>query len=268
MIATGRVGLRRGGRVLLEDVSLDLRSGEVVALVGPNGAGKSTLLKLLSGEVAPGSGTVRLEGRALAAWAPLALARRRAVVSQGAALAFPMRAAEVVALGRLPWHGTSAMRRDAVAVARALARMGLSLLAPRPYAALSGGEQQRVQIARALAQLDGMPEPAALLLDEPTASLDPGHRAGLLRLLRALAREEGVAVLVVLHDLNEAAFVADRVGLLAEGRLLACGVPTDVLEPGRLGRVYGVPFRALDGTLLPEYGAAAESGGVTARPAV
>ncbi|MCQ4162954.1 heme ABC transporter ATP-binding protein [Roseomonas sp. GC11] len=253
MIALEGCTLRRAGRALVEDVSLALQPGEVLALAGPNGAGKSTLLKLFSGEHRPDAGEVRLEGRALAAWAPLALARRRAVVSQSVALSFPLRAAEVAALGRLPWHGTPAMRQDRAAVARALARAGVAHLAGQPYARLSGGEQQRVQIARALAQMEGMPGPAALLLDEPTASLDPGHRAALLRLLRALAAE-GVAVLIVLHDLNEARFVADRVALLAGGRLLAAGAPEAVLEPGALGDLYGVPFRDAGGVLAPDYG--------------
>ncbi|ONG45016.1 hypothetical protein BKE38_26975 [Pseudoroseomonas deserti] len=253
MIRLAAATLCRSGRVLLDRVSLALSPGEVLAIVGPNGAGKSSLMKLCTGEFLPQEGHAAFEGRDLSAWDPLELARRRAVVSQKVALTFPMRAVEVAGLGRLPWHGTPAMRRDRAAVAEALSRAGVSALAQRPYALLSGGEQQRVQIARALAQLEAMPRPAALLLDEPTASLDPGHRASLLRLLRALAAE-GVAIAIVLHDLNEARFVADRVALLAEGRLLAEGAPDDVLTPGLLGQVYGVGFRAVEGGgLLAEY---------------
>ncbi|WP_159999309.1 heme ABC transporter ATP-binding protein [Roseomonas sp. 18066] len=246
MIRLDRATLRRGGRDLVAAVSLTLSPGEVLAIVGPNGAGKSSLMKLCSGELLPDAGHAAFDDRPLAGWDPLALARRRAVVSQKVALSFPMRAVEVAALGRLPWHGTAAQRHDRAAVAGALARAGVSALAQRPYALLSGGEQQRVQIARALAQLEAMPRPAALLLDEPTASLDPGHRASLLRLLRILAAE-GVAVAIVLHDLNEARFVADRVALLAEGRLLAEGTPDDVLRPELLAPVYGVGFRAVEG---------------------
>ncbi|WP_419897227.1 heme ABC transporter ATP-binding protein [Roseomonas sp. USHLN139] len=253
MIRLERATLRRGGRVLLDRVSLALHPGEVLAIVGPNGAGKSSLLKLCTGEFRTDDGEAMFEGRPLAGWDPLALARRRAVVSQKVALSFPMRAAEVAALGRLPWHGTAAMPRDRAAVAGAMARAGVAALAERPYALLSGGEQQRVQIARALAQLEAMPRPAALLLDEPTASLDPGHRAALLRLLRALAAE-GVAIAIVLHDLNEARFVADRVALLAGGQLLDAGAPEAVLQPARLAAVYGVGFRAVEGGgLLAEY---------------
>jgi iron complex transport system ATP-binding protein len=254
VIAAEAVTIRAERRALLDAVSLVLVPGEVVAVVGPNGAGKSTLLRVMAGEAAPASGRVVCDGRALSAWAPLALARRRAVVSQHVALAFPMTAAEVAGLGRLPWHGTAETARDEAAVATALAAAGVAHLAGRAHATLSGGERQRVQIARALAQLDGAPRPAALLLDEPTASLDARHAAALLMLLRRLAAG-GLAVMVVLHDLNEAAFVADRVAMLADGRLVACGPPSAVLTQAALEAVYAVPFRAAGGALVPDYAA-------------
>ncbi|MBU8537626.1 heme ABC transporter ATP-binding protein [Falsiroseomonas tokyonensis] len=247
MIAGQGLGLRAGGRALLTDVSLELRPGEVLVLAGPNGAGKSSLLKILAGETKPGAGTASLEGRSLSAWHPRALARRRAVLGQHVGVAFPMQARAVVALGRLPWHGEPAQTaRDQDAIAAALAEADVAHLAGRDHATLSGGERQRVHLARALAQLDGAAMPAALLLDEPTASLDAGHRASLLRLLKRLARR-GLAVLVVLHDLQEAAFVADRVALLEKGRLIACGPPEQALHPALLQRVYGLPFRHLPG---------------------
>lgn len=247
MIAARGIWLKAGGRSLLADVSLEIRPGEVLVLAGPNGAGKSTLLKILAGEVTPGAGQVTLEGRPLPAWHPRDLARRRAVLGQHVGVAFPMLARDVVALGRLPWHGHPAeTARDAEAIAAAQAEAAVTHLAPRAHATLSGGERQRVHLARALAQLDGAGMPAALMLDEPTASLDAGHRAALLRLLRRLAGR-GLAVLVVLHDLQEAAFVADRVALLEQGRLLACGPPDVALDPALLERVYGLPFRHLPG---------------------
>ena len=252
MIAAEAISLRAGRKVLLDRVSIAVRPGEVVALVGPNGAGKSTLLRALAGEARPQAGRLSCEGRDLRAWHPLHLARRRAVVSQHAALAFPMRAADVVALGRLPWHGTPMAARDAEAVREALGLAGIAHLAGQPYATLSGGERQRVQLARALAQLHGAPRPAALLLDEPTASLDVRHGAVVLALLRRLARD-GLAVLVVLHDLNEAAYVADRVAVLADGRLVASGPAREVLRPGLLEGVYGVPFRDLGDVLVPSF---------------
>ncbi|MGX9962744.1 heme ABC transporter ATP-binding protein [Roseomonas sp. F4] len=246
MIAAEGVGFRAGSRALLSDVSLELRPGEVLVLAGPNGAGKSTLLKILAGEMACSAGTARLEGKALGQWHPRDLARRRAVLGQHVGVAFPMPAQAVVALGRLPWHGTPECARDGQAIAAALAEADVAHLAPRAHATLSGGERQRVHLARALAQLDGAGMPAALMLDEPTASLDAGHRAALLRLLRRLAGR-GLAVLVVLHDLQEAAFVADRVALLEAGRLIACGPPEEALHPALLERVYGLPFRTLPG---------------------
>ena len=257
MIATTDLTVRspgRNGRALLDGVSLTLRPGEVVAVVGPNGAGKSTLLRALAGELAPAAGSVTVEGRPARDWGPLALARRRAVVSQSVSLAFPMTAGDVAALGRLPWHGTPAAARDAEAVSAALSRAGVAHLAQRIHATLSGGEAQRVGIARALAQLDDAAPPRALLLDEPTASLDAAHRGALLRTLRSLAAE-GTAVLAVLHDLNEAAFVADRVAVLAEGRIVAEGPPAEVLTPARMAAIYGAPFRAVaEGGLLPVFG--------------
>jgi iron complex transport system ATP-binding protein len=246
MIAARDIMVRAGGRALLAGVSLELRAGEVLVLAGPNGAGKSTLFKVLAGEMAPQSGMATLEGTDLLRLAPSALARRRAVLAQHVALTFPMPVREVVALGRLPWHGSGEAARDAAAIAAAMREADVTHLAGRAHATLSGGERQRVHLARALAQLDGAGMPAALLLDEPTASLDAGHRAALLRLLRRLAGR-GLAVLVVLHDLQEAAFVADRVALLEGGRLVACGPPAVALDPALLEQVYGLPFRLVPG---------------------
>jgi iron complex transport system ATP-binding protein len=256
MIAATDLTIRAGRRALFDGVTLALRPGEVLAVVGPNGAGKSTLLKALAGERRPDAGEVTAEGRPLHAWRPAGLARRRAVMGQSASLAFPMTVAEAVALGRLPWHGTPGAARDLAAIAAAIAAAEVAHLATQSHATLSGGERQRVQLARALAQLDGAARPAALLLDEPTASLDVRHAATLLRLVRRLAGE-GLAVLVVLHDLNEAAFVADRVAMLAGGRLVALGRPAEVLRPEAVEVVYGLGFRSLpDGGILPRFDAA------------
>ena len=254
MIAAEGLTLRRGGRALLRDVSVNVNPGEVLAVVGPNGAGKSTLLQLLCGDLRPDEGIVTVEGRPLAAWRPLDLARRRAVMGQHAALAFSMAAGQVVALGRLPWHGHPQSARDAEAVRDAMARAGVAHLALRAHATLSGGEQQRVQLARVLAQLDGASRPAALLLDEPTASRDVAHRVALLRTLRTLA-SEGLAILVILHDLNEVAVGADRALMLRDGAAAAQGAVTEVLHPDRLRDVYGLPFQRLHGALVvPDYG--------------
>lgn len=252
MIAARSVTLRAGTRALLRDVSVELLAGQVLAVVGPNGAGKSTLLRVLSGELSPDGGVVSLDRRAMDTWHPRDLARRRAVVSQAVALAFPMTAREVVALGRLPWHATPNAARDDAAIGAALEVVEATSLASQRYATLSGGERQRIQIARALAQLDGAPHPAALLLDEPTASLDVRHVGTVLRLLRRLAAD-GLAVMVVLHDLNEAAFVADRVAVIAAGWRTAYGTAEEILCAPLLEATYGVPFLAEGGALRPDF---------------
>lgn len=254
MIAARSLGVRAGGRALLQDVSIALPAGHVVAVVGPNGAGKSTLFRALTGERRPDCGSVTLDGKPLAQWHPAALARRRGVVSQHGSLAFPLTVAEVVALGRMPWHGTTGTARDREAIARAMASAGIAHLAAQDHATLSGGERQRVQLARALAQIDGATEPAALLLDEPTASLDVRHGAALLRLLRRLAAQ-GTAILVVLHDLNEAMFVADSVAVLVDGRCIAEDAAAKVLRPDLLRDAYGVSFTVAPGMILPDFGA-------------
>lgn len=254
MIDVRNLTVRMGGKTLLTDVSLALRAGEVLAVVGPNGAGKSTLLRAMAGELKSREGAVLFAERPLPQWDALSLARRRAVVSQSVELAFAMTAEEVVALGRLPWHGAVEARNDAEVVKRVMLETGVHHLADRMYATMSGGERQRVQFSRALAQLEGTAAPAVLLLDEPTGSLDAAHRATLLRMLRAEAAK-GTAVLAVLHDLNEALFVGDRVAIIANGRLATEGTAAEVLRPAVLKTVFNATFRQdSDGGLLQDYG--------------
>lgn len=263
MIEVRKLAVRAGGKTLLEDVSLHLRSGEVLAVVGPNGAGKSTLLRAMAGELKASEGSVVFAAQPLPRWDALTLARRRAVVSQSVELAFAMTAAEVVALGRLPWHGSVEARNDVQVVDRVMQQVGVGHLAGRMYATMSGGERQRVQFARALAQLEGAAPPAVLLLDEPTGSLDAAHRAVLLRMLRAEAAK-GTAVLAVLHDLNEALFVADRVAVIANGRLAAEGASQDVLRPRVLETIFDATFReVVDGGLLQDFGGMSRGVGST-----
>jgi iron complex transport system ATP-binding protein len=228
---------RIGDRALVDDVSLTVGSGELVAVVGPNGAGKSTLLRLLAGDLAPSAGAVLVDGRPLATYAPTALALRRAVMPQNTVLAFAFAALEVVLMGRHPHLRGSGESAHDLAVAREMmARTDTLDLAERRYPTLSGGEQARVTLARVLAQ-----EAPLLLLDEPTAHLDPRHQHTTLALARAAA-DVGGGVLAVLHDLNLATAYADRVALLSEGRLVALGSPQEVLTAERLGDVFGIPF--------------------------
>ncbi|MEJ3748007.1 heme ABC transporter ATP-binding protein [Actinomycetes bacterium KLBMP 9797] len=234
-------GLRviRGATAVLSDVDLDVAAGELVALVGPNGAGKSTLLGAVCGDLPAAAGTIELAGAPLASWRPLELARRRAMLPQRTTLSFPFTVADVVAMGRAPWAGTPAAAGDAAAVADAMRRTDVERFAARPFTALSGGEQARAALARVLAQ-----RTPVLLLDEPTAALDLRHQELVLTLARERARA-GDAVVVVLHDLGLAAAYADRVALLAGGRVVADGKPDEVLTADTLTDVYRLPVEVL-----------------------
>ncbi len=230
------------GKHLVEGVSLEVRPGEVLVIAGPNGAGKSTLLKTLSGDLRATSGEVRVDGRRLERWAARDLARRRAVLPQSSSLAFPFRVLDVVLMGRGPHMERSESARDVRIARDALDAAGVRHLEDRIYPTLSGGERQRVHLARVMAQIwevrEG--EPPYLLLDEPTASLDLAHQHVALVAAREVARAGG-GVLVVLHDLNLAARYADRIGLLAAGRLVALGTPAEVLEPSLIEHVFAAP---------------------------
>ena len=223
------------GKPLLRKVSLEVRAGEVVALVGPNGAGKSTALALLAGDLTPDDGEVRVGGVDLRKWSTRELARQRAVLPQQNTVTFGFTVDEVVRMGRVPWEGTHAEQDDDAVVARALAATDMTGFAERRYTTLSGGEQARAALSRVLAQATGV-----LLLDEPTAALDLRHTEGVLAVATARAAA-GDAVLVVLHDLGLAAAHADRVAVLSEGELVAAGPPEDVLTESLLSEVYRHP---------------------------
>ncbi|MFC0227099.1 heme ABC transporter ATP-binding protein [Serratia aquatilis] len=226
---------RRGGRTLLTDISLSIASGEVVAIIGPNGAGKSTLLRLLTGYQQPDSGECHLLGKPLEQWRPLQLAKVRSVMRQHSELVFPFSVEEVVAMGRSPYGGRDAQQ----AIKQVMTQTDCLALAQRDYRQLSGGEQQRVQLARVLVQLwQPKPAPAWLFLDEPTSALDLYHQQHTLRLLRSLTRQQPLAVCCILHDLNLAALYADRILLLHQGRLVASGTPYEVLQQENLMRWY------------------------------
>ncbi|MCW6007815.1 heme ABC transporter ATP-binding protein [Micromonospora sp. CPCC 205371] len=226
------LAVRRGAATVLSGVDMDVRAGELLALVGPNGAGKSTLLAAVCGDLAPAAGAIELDGAALDSWKPVELARRRAMLPQHTTLAFPFTVADVVAMGRAPWAGTPLEAEDAQAVAAAMRDADVEAFAARPFRAMSGGEQARTALARVLAQ-----RAPILLLDEPTAALDLRHQELVLRLALDRARA-GDAVVAVLHDLGLAAAYADRVVLLTRGRVVAEGPPADVLTGPALSEIY------------------------------
>jgi iron complex transport system ATP-binding protein len=241
-LAAEGLSVRLGGRAVVDGVSLALNLGEVAAIVGPNGAGKSTLIGCLAGLRRPDLGQVRLDGRALAALGDRERARRIGYLPQTPEIAWPLDVHTFVRLGRTAHRGVfGESRADAEAVDRALAETDLTGFAERDVTTLSGGERARALIARALAG-----EPAWLLADEPLTGLDLGHQLDAARLLRGVAAR-GVGVLVSLHDLAFAARAADRVVVMAAGRILADGAPTAALTPDILAEAYAVDARWSEG---------------------
>jgi iron complex transport system ATP-binding protein len=225
------IAVGHGPRDVLSGVELALGPGELVGLIGPNGAGKSTLMRVLAGLDPPRRGRVLLDDRELYRIAPAQRARSIAYLAQGGDVHWPMRAAAVVALGRLPHRGDG---NEAQAVSRAMQAADIMALRDRPVDTLSGGERMRVLLARALAV-----EAPLLLADEPIAELDPLHQLRVMSLLLHTARR-GAGVMAVLHELSLAARFCDRLLLVGEGRLLASGPPAEVLTAANLQRAYGV----------------------------
>ncbi|RTQ49127.1 heme ABC transporter ATP-binding protein [Hymenobacter gummosus] len=232
-----------GRRPLLRDVSLQARPGELLAVVGANGAGKSTLLRLLSGDLAPSAGSVRFEGRELRAIPGPALARRRAVLTQQHSLTLAFSVQELVLMGRYPYFRGQPSAHDHRVVAQALQLVGLTPLAGRSYPTLSGGEQQRAQLARVLAQV-WEAEAGFLLLDEPLTGLDLNHQHHTLDVARALV-QHGFGVVAVLHDLNLAAQYADQLVLLRQGQVVAAGAPAAVLTPAHIRHAFAIEVELL-----------------------
>lgn len=227
------ISVAAGGREIVRELTLDIATGTVVGLVGPNGSGKSTALRCVYRTLRPTRGTVRLDGADLAGAKLRETARRIAAMTQDNGSDLDFTVAELVMLGRAPHiRGNRRLGPDDEHICRqAMERVGVSHLAGRGVLTLSGGERQRALAARALAQT-----PEVLILDEPTNHLDISHQLGLL----ALLRDPELTVLVVLHDLNLAAAVCDRIGVLRDGRLVAAGPPADVLTPDLIADVFGV----------------------------
>ncbi len=240
------VGYGRG--TVLRDVSLSVAPGQILAVVGPNGAGKSTLVRAVSGVLPTEGGHITIDGRPLHALSPQERARCLAVVPQTRQLPGMFTVYQTILLGRTPYLGWlgQASAQDHAQVRWALERADLTHLATRKVGELSGGEQQRILLARALAQAAPV-----LLLDEPTTHLDLQHQSSLLNLLRELVAEGRMAALIVLHDLNLAGLYADRVALLVDGRLQAIGTPAEVLTGSNLTSVFQIPIDVIP---HPAYG--------------
>jgi iron complex transport system ATP-binding protein len=229
------------GRALVDAVSLEVETGRMTILVGPNGAGKSTFIRLMSGELRPGSGAIVCEGENVGRLSPGRLALKRAVMTQAIQVSSPFLAHEIVRLG-LDGIGRADHRTRALIVEQCLEIADALHLASRPYAALSGGEQRRVQFARVLAQIEAartVHDRQALLLDEPVANLDLAHQLALLDAARGAAAR-GVAVLAILHDLNLSARYADTLALMNKGAIVVSGPPAEVQTSSLLSLVFAV----------------------------
>jgi len=247
------VTARRGRRTVLDRVSLCVQEGEVVSLLGANGAGKSTFLSVLAGEVKPDPGpdacsALLINARPLCTLSAAQQARSRAVLPQIPGLGFDLAVSEVLEMGAYPFRELSAeevghLIRDVSDLA------GIAALMHRRYVELSGGEQQRVQFARVALQVLANRKIDShgryMLLDEPTASLDPLHQQSLMNMLVHLARSERIGVLVILHDVNLAARWSDRIALLSKNEIVACDTPARVLTAANLKQVYGIDVHIL-----------------------
>ncbi|MGK6312058.1 heme ABC transporter ATP-binding protein [Neorhizobium sp. DT-125] len=238
MISAEHITVTRSGRKLLDNVGVELKPGLFTVVIGPNGAGKSTLMKVLSGEMKPDTGFVSYYGTSLDLCRPADLAKRRAVLPQATQLAFPFTALEIARMGAVAQGALNPTEQ----ARQALSRVGLRGFESRPYPSLSGGEQQRVQFARALAQVpqpvvDSVPR--ALFLDEPTASLDLGHQISVLEIARDFADAGGI-VLAILHDLNLASEFADHLLVLNHGRVVAEGACAETVSDEIIASVYGI----------------------------
>jgi iron complex transport system ATP-binding protein len=234
-LAADTLSFGYAGRTIGREVTLDLKTGEALALLGPNGGGKTTLLKTLLGLLKPHAGAVTLNGKPLGEHSIAQRARLIAYVPQSHAGTFAFSVFDVVLMGRTAHAGlfASPSTRDRSIAAAMLAQLGISHLSGQPYTMISGGERQLVLVARALAQ-----EPRFVVLDEPTASLDFGNQGKVMRQITELAGQ-GLGVLFTTHDPNQALRYADRVALLGDGKVLALGATQDVLHHAALAMLYG-----------------------------
>lgn len=243
MLNINTVSVSLNSKSLLRNIHFDLHQGDFMVLLGGNGAGKSTLLKTLARSIPYCKGQILFKGEDLSYWSQVELSQQRAVLSQNTFLVFPMNVIDVVLLGRYPYTQGAKPRTKDVAIAyEALNLMGLTKYAEEDITCLSGGEQQRVHIARVLVQVweSSADNPKLLFLDEPTSNLDIAYQHILLELLEDRVQKHGLTVLTILHDMNLAARYATQIALLKQGELLAVGAPEKVLTPNWIQQTFGV----------------------------
>lgn len=239
MIQAKNISFKAGDNNILDSVSVEIESGKVTALLGPNGAGKSSLLKCLTGAVEPTHGEITLAAKRLSDYSLNELAAKRAVLSQANPITFPFTVSEIVMMGRHPYQHCSSLHENQQIITEALKLVDAQHLKDRLFPTLSGGEQQRVQLARILAQLWEQ-ENACLFLDEPTSALDLKHQHLLLRLVSKLAQQQNYAICIIIHDLNLALHYADKGILLKEGKVYDAGAITEILRLNNIMDVFEV----------------------------
>lgn len=234
VLAAEALSFERDNKKILNQVSLSLTKGDLHIVLGPNGAGKSTLIKLLSNELQPDTGSIQLGGKDLAEYSSKALSHYRAVLPQLRHLAFPMTVYEVCALGRTPYMGASLESEDKKIIEESLLAVDMQAFSDQDYASLSGGEQQRVHIARVLCQ-----STEVLFLDEPLSALDIRHQIQVMNLLLTL-RDKGKTILCIMHDLNLALRYASKLTFLKQGKVIFQGSPAQANTPDLYEELYGV----------------------------
>lgn len=259
MIQAQNIAYTIRGKNLLQPISLEASSGEFVAILGANGAGKSTLLKLLSQELKPTQGKIYFNNRLLSTWSSTTLAQHRAVLAQHHTVAFNFTVADLVMMGRYPHFKHSPRLQDYDIVVYCLEKTGIAHLSQRSFLTLSGGEQQRVMLAKVMAQLldhtailqehKPLSHPKFLLLDEPTTGLDIFHQQNLLSFVRQQT-QRGLGVIAILHDLNWALQYADKVLLLQQGQSLGFGKPLDMLTPNLIKKAFQIDVQLVSQTSL------------------
>lgn len=223
------------GKATIEDVFLEVERGAVVSLVGPNGAGKSTLIKCIDRILRPQRGTVLVDGKAASLMGSKDFSRMMGYVPQSTKEIFPYTVFDIVLMGRRPHIGWRVTGGDVKVVAKTLKFMGIEQFASRYFDELSGGEKQKIAMARAIVQ-----EPEILLLDEPTSNLDIKHQLEVMRTVRLLVEKGGISAIMAMHDLNLASRFSDKIVMLKDGRVFEMGRPESVLIPENIEKVYGV----------------------------
>jgi len=225
----------------LKDVTIDIYESEIVAVVGPNGSGKSTLLKCIDKILKPQKGVILINGKDLKDFSQIEIAKTVGYVPQIVKQLFPATVLEVVLMGRRPYLCWRCSKKDLEKVFAVLKLLNIENIAMRDFNELSGGQQQKVLIARALAQ-----EPEVLLLDEPTANLDIKHQLEVMEIIKKIIKEKGITAIVAIHDLNLASRYADRIVMMRSGKIFAVGDPYNVLTPTNIEKVYGIRVKVIE----------------------